>query len=85
MHVCVCRNTDRDRSGAHLVSAKGSSDDRFPGTIGHRALHRKIVTQLSLLVVLGEVVRGPVEGRLPRVGQRLAELGLEVFAGFRFG
>lgn len=40
----------------------------------HDGLHGEIITQLSLFVVLGEVMRSPIERRFPRVGQGFAEL-----------
>lgn len=60
-----------------------TADEITVSSHGGGGLHGEIVTQLSLLVVLGEVVRCPVERRFPRVGQGFAELGLEVFARFR--
>ena len=60
------------------IPVEGQAFHRLQGMM---ALHGQIVTQLSLFVVLGEVVRGPVEGRFPRVGQGFAEFGLEVRSG----
>lgn len=48
----------------------------------HRLMVAPGIRLLSLAIVLGEVVRRPVERRFPRVGKRFAKLVLEMCTCF---